>query len=138
MKFSNKKELEKFLKEPLELKKKLDKKQREFEVKNGDITINSGISNGIKSSNISKKVEDNVIELITLEEEIDILKSIFAGTIHSVNDFIENANLKEIEKRILRFKYIDFLSFEEIAYIEGYSTRAVYKYHKKSFLKMFS
>ncbi len=135
MKFNSKEELEKFLKEPLRIKKNLDKKQRELDVKKGDINIASAIGYGIKSNNISNKVEHNVMEIVSLEEEIDVLKSVFASALHSVNAFIENSNLKEIEKRILKFKYIDFLSFGEIAYIEGYTCQHIYRNHKKM-LKM--
>lgn len=131
MKFNSKEELEKFLKEPLRIKKNLDKKQRELNVKKGDINIASAIGYGIKSNNISNKVEHNVMEIISLEEEIEMLKSIFTDTINSVNKFIESANLKEIEKRILIFRYIDFLSFEEIAYIEGYNFKSIYRFHNK-------
>lgn len=131
MKFNSKEELEKFLKEPLRIKKNLDKKQRELNVKKGDINIASAIGYGIKSNNISNKVEHNVMEIISLEEEIEMLKSIFTDTINSVNKFIESANLKEIEKRILKFKYIDFLSFGEIAYIEGCNLRNIYKKHSE-------
>ena len=135
MKFNSKEELEKFLKEPLRIKKNLDKKQRELNVKKGDINIASAIGYGIKSNNISNKVEHNVMEIVSLEEEIEMLKSIFTDTINSVNKFIESANLKEIEKRILKFKYIDFLSFGEIAYIENYRVKTIYKYHSKCILK---
>ena len=135
MKFNSKEELEKFLKGPLKIKKNLDQKQRELEVKRGDINIASAIGYGIKSNNISNKVEHNVIEIISLEEQIEVLKSTFIDDINSVNKFIESANLKEIEKRILKFKYIDFLSFEEIAYIENYRVKTIYKYHSKCILK---
>lgn len=131
MKFNSKEELEKFLKGPLKIKKNLDKKQRELEVKRGDINIASAIGYGIKSNNISNKVEHNVMEIVSLEEEIETLKSIFTDTINSVNKFIESTNLKEIEKRILKFRYIDFLSFGEIAYIEGLNLRTTYKKHSK-------
>lgn len=135
MKFNSKEELEKFLKGPLKIKKNLDKKQRELEVKRGDINIASAIGYGIKSNNISNKVEHNVMEIVSLEEEIEILKSTFKDAINSVNEFIESANLKELKKRILKFRYIDFLSFEEIAYIENYRVKTIYKYHSECILK---
>ena len=133
LKFNSKEKCIRFLKKPLELTKILEKKKRELEVKKGNINTSSAISYGIKSNSINKKVENSVIDVIELEEEIQNLEEKINVTKNLVNNFINKSEkLTYIEKRILIFRYIDFLSFEEIAYIEGYGIQNIYKNHKKN------
>lgn len=108
------------------------KRQQAAELRD-NITGVCGIDySGIKVQTSPKaRMQETIDRLVGLEEEIarDILEMELKKekVIGQINQMKNPAHIQ-----ILKLRYIDFLKWEEISEIMGYSTRQVYRLHGKA------
>ena len=85
----------------------------------------------IKVSNISSKVENKAIDLVSLKKDIDLhnvkieeLKKEISCVINNLED--------DTLKSLLRLRYLEFRKWEDIAYILRYTERHIHRKHNKA------
>ncbi len=86
----------------------------------------------VQSSNRSDTVANAVIKIIQLEQEINKDIDRLIDLKKEVRDIVEKVE-SDNEKLLLRLRYIEYLSWEEVAEKMNYSLRWVYKLNKKIF-----
>lgn len=89
----------------------------------------------VKTSLNPNKLSGLVAKMVDLENEInaeiDKLYSLKNDIMHSIN-LIDNKDYQVL----LNLRYLNFLTWEEIAAKMGYSVRWIYKIHKKAIIKL--
>lgn len=89
----------------------------------------------VKTSLNPNKLSGLVAKMVDLENEInteiDNLYSLKKDIMHIIN-LIDSKDYKVL----LNLRYLNFLTWEEIAVKMGYSVRWIYKIHKKAIMKL--
>ena len=122
----------KYLSQYRYLNSEIDRKIRELEMWRGKIyNVTSTLSDMPKGKSRSNTIENGVIIITDIEnninDEIDKLVDL-RKEIENKIEVIEDLKLKEL----LKCRYLDFKSWEEIAYKSGISWRWVYSLHEKA------
>lgn len=93
------------------------------------LNVTGTLSDMPKSNKRSDKIADGIATINEIEEtinkEIDELIELKAEIEGKINA-VEDLRLREL----LKCRYLDFKSFEEIAYLNGYSWRHVFRLHE--------
>lgn len=135
LKFNSKKECIRFLNEAFELTRIKKRLEREYNQKQKEVG-NISISNlEIKTNNIISKVENKALNLVSLEEDIDLYNMKIKNAKKDIINIIDKLE-DDTLKNLLRFRYLDFRKWEDIAYILGYSNKHIYKLHNKALKKV--
>ena len=124
------KDIKKYLNRAFELTKIKQELEREYKQKLKEMDSISVSCKEIKVSNISSKVENKAIDLVSLKKDIDLhnvkieeLKKEISCVINNLED--------DTLKSLLRLRYLEFRKWEDIEYILNYSRRNIfYKYNK--------
>ena len=94
----------------------------------------------IKVSNISSKVENKAIELISLKKDIDLHNVKIEERKKEISCVINNLE-DDTLKSLLRLRYLEFRKWEDIAYILHYTerhTRRLFNRALKELIKIYN
>lgn len=113
-----------------------DRKIKELEDwKNKIYSITGTLTDMPRSNSRRDKISDGIAAINEIEENInsDIEKLLkVRKNVQSKIDTIEDLKLREL----MKCRYLDFNTWEEIAYKNGFSWQWVYKLHEKSLDKI--
>lgn len=126
------KEKIKYLNQYRYLNKEIDRKIESLENwKNKILNVTSTLSDMPKSNKRSDVISDGIAIISEIEDtinkEIDNLINL-KKEIENKIDQVEDPKLREL----LKCRYLDCKSWEEIAYLNGYSWRWVYTLHERA------
>ena len=84
-----------------------------------------------KSQVVKSKVEEAAVRIVTLQNELsDVISDLIAKR-KAIAQAIRSINNLELET-VLELRYLEYLSWEEIASRMGYSLQSAYKAHGKA------
>ncbi len=130
------KEKIKYLSQYKFLNAETDRKIKELEDwKNKIYSITGTLTDMPRSNSRRDKISDGIAAINEIEENIngDIEKLLkVRKDVQSKIDTIEDLKLREL----MKCRYLDFNTWEEIAYKNGFSWQWVYKLHEKSLDKI--
>lgn len=120
----------KYLNQYRYLNKEIDRKIESLEFwRNKILNITGTLSDMPKSNKRSDTIADGIATINEIEEninkDIDDLVELKAEIESKINS-VEDLKLREL----LKCRYLDFKSWEEIAYRNGYSWRHVFRLHE--------
>lgn len=118
------------------LNSEMDRKLREIETwKSKLYSITGTLSDMPKSKNRTDKIADGVCKINEIE---DSLNTDISNLIEVKNNIEQQLNLIQDMKlrEIMKCRYLDCMTWEEIAYRNGISWQWVYKLHEKALDKI--
>lgn len=105
--------------------------ERELKQKIKEIDSISASNDEIKNSCNVSKVELRAIELIDLENRIALYEEAIYKVKQEISDDIDMLEDDRLRK-VLTLRYLDFMKWEDIAYILNYSNKHIFKLHNKA------
>ena len=126
-----KKDLIEYLNRAFKLTKTKQRLEREYKQKLKEMDSISVSCEEIKASRITSKVENKVIDLVSLKKDIDLhnvkIEEV-KSEISCVIDKLEDDTLKNL----LRLRYLEFRKWREVEYILNYSEQHIHRLHNKA------
>ncbi len=135
-----KKDLIEYLNRAFKLTKIKQRLEREYKQKLKEMDSISISCEEIKASRITSKVENKVIDLVSLRKDIDLHNVKIEEVkreIACIIDKLEDDTLKDL----LRLRYLEFRKWEDIAYILNYTerhTRRLFNRALKELIKIYN
>lgn len=100
-----------------------------------DIVSNSGISERVQTSPTGDNIPKTVEKINEYKNKLEKSLSCLVALHNEINSVIEQVSDPD-EKLLLRLKYINRKSWQEIADVMGYSERHVKRLHEKALLSV--
>lgn len=119
------------LKEVWRIKTELEKKREEYEAIEDAIQhITPSYSGQPKSANKDSRLEKLVVRKTDLAKKIQELDERLFQQANKLFNEIWDSELNLIEKKVLVYRYVDCLKFEEIAEKMKYTRQHIYRSHR--------
>ena len=123
--------IHKYLNRAFELTKVRQRLEREYNQKLKEMDSISVSCKEIKVNNISSKVENKAIDLVSLKKNIDLHNVKIEERKKEISCVINNLE-DDILKSLLRLRYLEFRKWKDIAYILHYSKRHTRRKYNKA------